>query len=82
MQYILITLKNASSETAEANVLFSFIKESAQAGALPGPVKELTNETINCKHLILFTCTVSFHSAAERIPALCAQRNKTQVQPG
>lgn len=82
MQHILITFKNAFSETAEANVLFSFIKENAQAGALPSPVKELANETINCKHLILFPCTVSFHSAAQRIPALCVQRNKAQAQPG
>lgn len=79
MQHILITFKNASSETAEANVLFSFIKESAQAGALPSSMKELPNETINCKHLILFTCTVSFHSAAERIPALYVLRNKAQL---
>ncbi|XP_023792751.1 meiosis-specific with OB domain-containing protein isoform X2 [Cyanistes caeruleus] len=46
------TIITTNPETAEANVLFSFIKESAQAGALPSPVKELANETINLEAVV------------------------------
>ncbi|XP_053813321.1 meiosis-specific with OB domain-containing protein isoform X2 [Vidua chalybeata] len=46
------TIITTNPETAEANVLFSFIKESAQAGALPSPVKELPNESINLEAVV------------------------------
>ncbi|XP_039588480.1 meiosis-specific with OB domain-containing protein isoform X4 [Passer montanus] len=46
------TIITTNPETAEANVLFSFIKENAQAGALPSPVKELPNETINLEAVV------------------------------
>uniref|UniRef100_A0A8C3NVN2 Meiosis specific with OB-fold n=1 Tax=Cyanoderma ruficeps TaxID=181631 RepID=A0A8C3NVN2_9PASS len=46
------TIITTNPETAEANVLFSFIKETAQAGALPSPVKELANETINLEAVV------------------------------
>lgn len=36
-------------ETAEANVLFSFIRESAQTGALHDKMEEQSKESINCK---------------------------------
>lgn len=36
-------------ETAEANILFSFIKESAQSGALHDKMEEQSKESINCK---------------------------------
>lgn len=46
------TIITTNPETAEANVLFSFIKESAQAGALPSPMKELPNEAINLETVV------------------------------
>lgn len=37
-------------ETAEANVLFSFIKESAQSGGLHDKVMQQSKDSVNCKH--------------------------------
>ncbi|KFP71233.1 Meiosis-specific with OB domain-containing protein, partial [Acanthisitta chloris] len=46
------TIITTNPETAEANVLFSFIKESAQSGALHDTVKEQGNDSINLETIV------------------------------
>ncbi|XP_008926454.2 meiosis-specific with OB domain-containing protein [Manacus vitellinus] len=46
------TIITTNPETAEANVLFSFIKDSAQSGALHDRMKEQANEAINLETIV------------------------------
>ncbi|XP_027761238.1 meiosis-specific with OB domain-containing protein [Empidonax traillii] len=46
------TIITTNPETAEANVLFSFIKDSAQSGALHDRMKEQANESMNLETIV------------------------------
>ncbi|XP_021267243.1 meiosis-specific with OB domain-containing protein isoform X2 [Numida meleagris] len=46
------TIITTNPETAEANVLFSFIKESAQSGALHDKMEEQLKESINLETIV------------------------------
>ncbi|NXW46728.1 MEIOB protein, partial [Nyctiprogne leucopyga] len=46
------TIITTNPETAEANALFSFIKESAQSGALPDKMEEQSKEPINLEAIV------------------------------
>ncbi|KAM9222965.1 meiosis-specific with OB domain-containing protein [Leptosomus discolor] len=46
------TIITTNPETAEASVLFSFIKESAQSGALPGKMEEQSKESTNLEAIV------------------------------
>lgn len=73
-----------SSETAEANVLFSFIKDSAFSGALHDRTDEQSKDSINCKHgskhpdlICTFTVQLKY-----QVLALYIHKTKTRVLPG